>query len=128
MIDDIKSNFATDDSPVCDRNRVLLFVFVAIIISILLAFYSMYLYNNSGAAQLDLSRPGYKEARSKATDSISDFQNFPQTGSVSQSTIDEFKELYEKQASKIKSFDAFGTDPLNPDVLGVNSENGIIPE
>lgn len=128
MIEDIKSNFEDDELHTRGRNRMLQFISCAIATSIVMVFVSMYLYNTSGASQLDLSRPGYKSVRSRASSGSSDFQSFSETGSVDQSTIDEFKGLYENQTSKIKSYDAFGKDTLNPDLLGIYSDSASTPE
>jgi hypothetical protein len=82
----------------------------------------MNIYYSSGAAQLDLSRPGYKGVRSQAVNSDSDFQNYSNTGPINQSAISEFKLLYGQQAEKTKAVDAFGGDPLNLDALGISGE------
>jgi hypothetical protein len=79
----------------------------------------MYIYYDSGAAQLDLSRPGYKDVRTQVVTNDSDLQDYSSAGSINQSTISDFKSLYAKQATKIETVDAFGGDPLNQDTLGL---------
>jgi hypothetical protein len=95
----------------------------SVLLATLLVSVSLYLYNTSGAAQLDLSRPGYVDIRSKTVDSSSEFKNYATTGPITQASIDEFKTLYDEQADKIKLASAFKGDPLNLDALGVNSSN-----
>ena len=81
---------------------------------------SVYLYNNSGAAQLDLSRPGYRSVSDKVeqADAIDEYSA---SGDVNKETIIEFMELYDAQAAKAKEIEAFKGDPLNPEVLEFGS-------
>ena len=81
----------------------------------------MELYNGSGAAQLDLSRPGYQGVQSQAVMDGGDFQNFSSNGKLSKDIINDFQTFYEKQVQKIETVNAFGGDPLSPDALGFNS-------
>ena len=104
-----------------DGHRFLLLILIAIVIAIVLVSISLTMYNRSGAAQLDLSRPGYIDVRSKTVDSSSDFKNYSNFGPIDQTSIDEFKTLYDEQASKIKLAEAFKGDPLNPNALGIGS-------
>ena len=104
------------------RHRFFLLIFFSIIISFSLVTISIAMYNSSGAAQLDLSRPGYKDVRSQAITNDNDFKTFPNTGSVTQKVIDEFESAYSKQSQKTQSVDAFGGDPLSPDALGISEE------
>lgn len=98
------------------QHRFLVLVGGTIAISTILVIISLTIYNVSGAAQLDLSRPGYisvsdQVERDNQIDSYSSF------GPVNQETVNEFIELYEKQAEKAKAIEAFNGDPLNPEVL-----------
>ncbi|MEI6054355.1 MAG: hypothetical protein WCQ49_03255 [Candidatus Saccharibacteria bacterium] len=100
-----------------DGKRFLLLIISAITISFILLLISLSLYSFSGAAQLDLSRPGYIDVRDKTVDSSSDFKNYPNYGAIDQAAIDEFKKLYDEQAEVIRVADAFKNDPLNPTEL-----------
>jgi hypothetical protein len=102
------------------KHRFSLLIVMAILAVSGLVLISMTLYYSSGAAQLDLSRPGYKSVRAQAVTSDSDFQNYSSTGVINQSTISEFKSLYARQVQKIEAVDAFGGDPLSPDSLGIS--------
>ena len=110
-----------NESSFRSKHRFLLLIALSILIASILVLISMALYNGSGAAQLDLSRPGYKEVRSQAITNDSDFKNYSSTGPINQDSISEFKTLFEQQANKTKSVDAFGGDPLNPDVLVISA-------
>jgi len=104
-----------------DKHSFLIFIIVSILIASVIVTISMALYNSSGAAQLDLSRPGYKSVRSQAGKDDGDFQTFSSSGSISKEIISNFKATYDKQAQKIKVVDAFGGDPLSPDALGISA-------
>lgn len=98
------------------EHRFMLLVVITIIISIVLVCISVTVYNSSGAAQLDLSRPGYQSVSGKVdrTDNVTDYSAF---GPINKDTVNQFTATYDTQAGKAKAVDAFNGDPLNPDVL-----------
>jgi hypothetical protein len=104
-------------------HKFLLLIALSIAIALALVGISMTLYATSGAAQLDLSRPGYRGVTSQAISSDSGFQNYPNTGPINSSSVNEFKTLYEKQAATAKVVDAFAGDPLNPDALEISASS-----
>lgn len=112
-------HLAIEEMSFWDKHRFLLLVFIAIVISAVLVGISMALYINSGASQLDLSRPGYQSVQSQV-ERGDDVQNYATTGPVNQESIDEFKRLFKAQADKAKVIDAFSGDPLRPSALGIN--------
>ena len=105
------------------QHRLSLLLLSAIVIAVLLTILSVYLYTSSGAAQLDLSRPGYRAVSDKV-ERGADIDQYSSTGPVTDKTIKEFIDSYKKQSDKAKSVDAFSGDPLNPEVLvfGATSE------
>lgn len=112
----------SDERSFKDRHSFLLLVSGSILISIVMVVISMAVYNGSGAAQLDLSRPGYVSVRSQAAEGESDFQSYSATGPMNKEAIDSFKKLFEKQSKKLKAVDAFGgsPSPLSPVSLGID--------
>jgi hypothetical protein len=121
MIDNLLSSVTISKVSFYDKHRFLLMIGLAITIASIMVGVGVMMYNGSGAAQLDLSRPGYVSVRSKVTNSNNEFQNYSSTGIVNQDSINEFKSLYLQQSQKVKTVDAFGGDPLNPDSLGISS-------
>jgi len=99
-----------------DKHRLSLLLLITVIIALIMTSISVIIYNNSGAAQLDLSRPGYRSVSNKVeqTDEIDTYSG---VGAVNKDTINEFMKLYDAQATKAKAVDAFNGDPLNPEVL-----------
>ncbi|HUC96382.1 MAG TPA: hypothetical protein VMR16_01825 [Candidatus Saccharimonadales bacterium] len=102
------------------KHSFLLFITASIVISAVVVYISMQMYNSSGAAQLDLSRPGYVSVRSQVDTSDSDLQTYPSSGVISKDVINSFKSSFNKQAKKIETVDAFGGDPLDPTALGIS--------
>ena len=98
------------------NHRLSLLLILTVIIAVFLTVFSMVIYSQSGAAQLDLSRPGYKSVSNQVQidDTTSVFQA---SGPVDKSVIEEFTKMYDEQSRKAKSVDAFNGDPLNPEVL-----------
>jgi hypothetical protein len=105
-------------------NRFVIMVGASVVVSVILVVVALQLYNTSGAAQLDLSRPGYKSVSSKASTKDDDISAFPSDGSINEKVINDFKKSYNNQLDKIKSIDPFSGDALSDQSLGIdNSSN-----
>lgn len=102
-----------------------IFMFGSILITFCLVVVSMTIYDKSGAAQLDLSRPGYVSVRAQSITNDNDFQSYSSTGSINKKSISEFKKVYDTQAGKAKAVDAFGSDPLSPESLGIGDPTPV---
>jgi hypothetical protein len=120
-MDTTEDSSTAESQNFLEQHRFLILIILSIVISLFLVVISMSLYNSSGAAQLDLSRPGYKSVVSQAVDYDNSFQAYPATGTIDANAINSFKTLYSKQATNTKVVDAFGGDPLNPDALGISA-------
>lgn len=119
MDEPVKAAVASQDAhelTFWDRHRFSLLLIMTVIIAIILTVVSMTLYNISGTAQLDLSRPGYQSV-SNQVDTTTRIDTYSSSGSVTKETIQEFMKLYDEQAKKAKGVDAFNGDPLNPEVI-----------
>jgi hypothetical protein len=99
-----------------DQHRFLLLIALTIIVAIVLVGISLVIYNVSGSAQLDLSRPGYQSVSDKV-EQDDEIDEYDASGPVNKTTVNEFTTLYDAQAAKAKATDAFNGDPLNPEVL-----------
>jgi hypothetical protein len=120
-MEELKIVSAISNNKFVSKHRLLVFIIMSIVLSMILVAISMAMYNSSGAAQLDLSRPGYKSVRSQAITSDGSVQTYSAVGTISQDSITEFKSLLVKQVNKVKTVDAFGGDPLSPDSLGIGT-------
>jgi len=105
-----------DDLSFWDRHRLSLLLIITIAVAIVMTTTSVIIYNSSGAAQLDLSRPGYRSVSNQA-ETKDKIDTYSSSGPVNKDTIEEFMKQYDTQASKAKAVDAFNGDPLNPEVL-----------
>jgi len=99
-----------------DRHRFLFLISGTIVIAIILTVVSVVMYEVSGTAQLDLSRPGYQSV-SDQVDNDNQIKDYAGIGPINTDTVNEFLKLYDEQAEKAKAVDAFNGDPLNPEVL-----------
>jgi len=112
----VLTKFTADQLSFWDKHRLSLLLIITVIIAILMTSISVVIYNSSGAAQLDLSRPGYRSVSDKV-EQTDDIDTYSAVGAVNKDTINEFMKLYDAQAAKAKAVDAFNGDPLNPEVL-----------
>jgi len=101
------------------KHRFMVLVGMTILISLFLVSVALALYASSGAAQLDLSRPGYQSVRNQAGHSTS-FDGFPATGVLDKKAIDEFRSLYDKQAEKATNVDSFSGNAMNEQTLSID--------
>jgi hypothetical protein len=106
-----------------DHHRFLLLIGLTIVVALILVSVSLAIYNLSGAAQLDLSRPGFKGVAAQAESGNSGFKSYDASGPVNSTTIKEFQSLYSSQTSDVTAVDAFGGDPLNIDTLESSGTN-----
>ena len=103
-----------------DRHRLSLLLIITVLIALVMTVISAVIYNSTGAAQLDLSRPGYRSVSDKV-EKTDEIDTYSASGPVNKDTIQEFVKLYDAQASKAKAVDAFNGDPLNPETLTYGS-------
>lgn len=116
-MDDGQEAETNDKTPFYGDHRFLVMIILSVIVANILIVVSLFLYRQSGAAQLDLSRPGYKDVRAKIVSKDDSFSNFSASGAMNIATLDSFQLLFSQQTEKAKAVDAFGGDPLNPEVL-----------
>lgn len=104
-------------SLVC-RYKFLAFLVVAITIAFVLVVISVSVYYKSGAYQLDLSRPEYQSVRSQINKDEKNLRGFDAQGEISDKVLDEFLELYKKEAKQVLKAKAFSNDVLSDEQLG----------
>lgn len=94
------------------RHRFFVLVAVVIVLSCVMVVIGMYIYNTSGAAQVDLSRPGYKSVQREAKrDSIDD--SFPTSGKLDADAFDSFNKMYNEHARQVVGVDSFDPKALD---------------
>ena len=108
------------------RHRFTVLILSTIVISLFLVGVALALYASSGAAQLDLSRPGYTSVRQQAVESDS-FAGFSSSGPVTKDTLNQFQTMYKQQATQATNVDSFGGDPLNDKSLSIDDPTQSTP-
>jgi hypothetical protein len=103
-----------------EQHRFMGLVIGSIVIALLLTAVSLKLYASSGAAQLDLSRPGYEHVVDKKVRSTV-FEGFPSSGPINRQTLKEFQDLYNKRADQATKVDSFGGDVMNDATLSIDA-------
>ena len=99
---------------IIQQNRFMVMICGVIAIAGIMVWVAMDMYNTSGAAQVDLSRPGFQEVRKQAARDTAP-ETYNAEGSVTKQSLDEFKKMYQQRRSKI----ADGT--FDPNVLSDES-------
>lgn len=99
-----------------DRHRFMLLIVLTIIIAISMTVVALVMYNVSGSAQLDLSRPGYQSVSDQVVREEPS-REFTSYGPVTRETLEDFMKLFTESSDRAKAVDAFNGDPLNPEVL-----------
>lgn len=98
-------------------------IIIAIVIALFLVYVALSLYQNSGAIQLDLSRPGYDSARQEAVKDNEVFKGFASDGPINKDTLNEFDNLYKQKAAEaLIGIDAFSGDALSDSALSLDRD------
>jgi hypothetical protein len=102
------------------QNKFLWMIGGAVIVALFLVGVSLALYASGGAAQLDLSRPGYQSVRQQATQNDS-FNGFSADGPLDKAALEQFRKLYDERAKQATSVDSFGGDVLSDKSLSIDA-------
>ena len=119
MSEDQNTNNETKLS-IWEQHRFMALVIGSIVIALLLTAVSLKLYASSGAAQLDLSRPGYEHVVDKKVKSTV-FEGYPTFGPINRQTLKEFQDLYNKRADQATKVDSFGGDVMSDAALSIDA-------
>lgn len=101
-------------------HRITVLVSATVVIALIFTCVGLWLYNTSGTAQIDLSRPDLVGVSEDIDQDKETLKEYPANGPINKATLDEFSALYEQQIESIDSLDAFGGDPLAPSALNIN--------
>lgn len=104
------------------KHRFLMLIILVIMVSLFLVATAMSLYNSSGAAQVDLSRPDYETIRKEANadrdrDRESGSESFSATGDLTDAAFKKFNELYDARLKKVVGVDSFDEAALSEESL-----------
>lgn len=107
------------------NHRFAVMIVGAILVSLALVYVALSLYTSSGAAQLDLSRPGLEEIREQTAKDDGDYQGFSSTGTLNDEAYEEFEKLYSEKREEAESIDAFGGEVLSPKSLQIDHDAAL---
>lgn len=113
-IDELRSEAATLTS--WQRHKYFVLIAAVIVISLVLVGVALHLYNVSGAAQVDLSRPGYQSVQEEAGRETVDTA-YPSSGPLDQQAFDEFDTRYKKHSDRVTDTQSFDARALSDESL-----------
>lgn len=100
------------------RNKLLLLIVGAIFIAATMVYISMRLYDISGTAQIDLSRPDYQAVRNKISNQSTDM-SFSSDGPINEKVLEEYRKTYEEQMKQAIDSQSFSGEPLSDEALRI---------
>ena len=100
-----------------EQHRFLGLIFLVVCVSLALVWVAMSLYQSSGAAQLDFSRPGYQAVRKEAGGSSSATVSYPAEGPLTDKALNDFKKMYTEQTTKATATQSFQPSALSDESL-----------
>lgn len=100
------------------KHRFTVMIAGALAVSIVLVWVGLLLYRQSGAEQVDLSRPGFQSIRKAASTQSSD-DYFSPNGTLDDKAFDAFGKGYDNHAIRVIGVDSFGPKPLSEESLRV---------
>ncbi|MFZ1801754.1 MAG: hypothetical protein WBP14_02575 [Candidatus Saccharimonas aalborgensis] len=98
------------------RYRFLGLICSVIALSLVMVIIAMDLYNTSGAAQLDLSQPRYRDIQKQVTKEEVN-TSYPANGPFDAAAYDTFRQLYAERAKKVTGVNSFDPTVLSEDTL-----------
>lgn len=104
-----------------EKHRFLWMIAGVIVTSLFLVSVALSLYGTSGAAQLDLSRPGYQNVREKAGRNEAQV-SYPANGPLDKQALESFKKMYDERAQKVTSVESYDSSALGDESLLLFSE------
>ena len=120
IIEELRND--SDSMSVWQRHRFFVLIAGVIVISFVMIIIGMYIYNTSGAAQVDLSRPGYKSVQAEASrQGVTDA--YSATGDLTADDFDEFNKMYDEHSRQVVGVESFDPEALSNDTLQLFVEN-----
>lgn len=104
------------------EHRFLIMIGIVIVIALFLIGVALALYASSGAAQLDLSRPGYQSVREQAGKSDS-FNGFSASGEIDKEALEQFQAQFSERMKQAVGVENFGGSGMSDDSLSIDSPN-----
>ena len=98
------------------ERRILLGIIGVVTVALAMTVVSVWIYNLSDVARLDISRPGYEEARQSVIKGNETLQ-FSATGDLDQTAFETFEQLFDERRQALQAIGKFDGNGLNDDQL-----------
>ena len=95
------------------------FVVAALVVAMVFTGVSMLLYKASGAAKLDLSRPGYEKVRENVKDNSDSTKPFSPTGKLDDAAVSDFRQRYQTIKERLKQMNNYDNAAVSDENLGL---------
>ena len=103
------------------KHRFFVLIVGVILVSIVLVCISLSLYNSSGAAQIDLSRPGLKSIQKEASrGQVND--SFSSSGKLDTAAFDAFDKMYGNHSRRVVGAKSFDTEALDATIVQATAD------
>lgn len=99
-------------------SRFAIGLIMCIIVAIVMTSLSVYMYVGSGVVNLDLSRPGYEQAR-KEIQTHDNEAAFSSSGRLTASAMEDFAKLYKLRIDQLKGSGTFHDATLDDNNIGL---------
>jgi hypothetical protein len=100
------------------KHQLASFVTLSIVIAFVMTIISLRVYVTSGAVKLDLSRPGYEQARQEVNDGDNSTP-FSSSGTLTPEALKDFNDRLNKQQTDLGAMGNFADDTLTDENLGL---------
>lgn len=125
----VTSAYTSFSQRIPARYRFVIFLGAALLIGLIMTGLSYELYIVSGAAQLDLSRPGYKQALQEVgTKSDDNVYDYSAAGPLDKKALDEFRTKYNKLLQNTKGYSAYDAEALSDEQLNLSQSTPPSPQ
>ena len=102
------------------QRQLLLGVIVTIVAALSLTAFSIWSYNGSDVARLDISRPGYESARGSVIKG-GETTNFSATGELDAKALNDFQKLFDSKRKAMQAIGKFESDALDNEQLKISA-------
>lgn len=104
------------------KNKLYILISGVTLIALLLVTIAMGIYNSSGAAQLDLSGPGFKDVQ-KGVQEEKDATSYPSNGAFDKASFESFKKMYDERVHAVNAINGYDPAAVNNDSFNLVPES-----
>lgn len=121
----IKSNALSEKCFIRPGQKLAILIVGSVLLSLTFVCISMWLYSATGAEQVDLSRPGFKDVRGQSfqRNEDEDSLEYSNTGPINKESLDEFEKKFNKAVKDATSVESFASDVLSDKALGIDKKD-----